>query len=215
MKVRLCVDCKELIPIVLFNKDKSTKSGLMTRCKKCSNNRTKEWRSKNIDKVLQYGRDKYIKTREERINYSKKYRAENPDKVKEYRNEYNRTHKEELKEKRKIYCRDKYKTDVTYRIRHSMSHRFRDAVVLKQQGRSWNEYVDYSVDDLLTHLEKQFVDGMSWDNYGEWHIDHRIPIASFDLTNVEQIKDCWSLSNLQPLWAIDNMKKKDKVLYLV
>ena len=59
-------------------------------------------------------------------------------------------------------------------------------------------------------IESQFVDGMSWDNHGEWHIDHIRPCASFDLTDPEQQKECFNYKNLQPLWAKDNLSKGDR-----
>ena len=67
---------------------------------------------------------------------------------------------------------------------------------------------------LKQHLESQFKDGMSWNNHGVkgWHIDHIKPCASFDLTDPEEQKKCFHFSNLQPLWWIDNLKKKDKIL---
>ena len=66
---------------------------------------------------------------------------------------------------------------------------------------------------LKVHLEKQFTDGMSWDNYGKhgWHIDHIIPCASFDMLDPEQQKKCFHYTNLQPLWAKDNLQKGDKM----
>ena len=64
-----------------------------------------------------------------------------------------------------------------------------------------------STDELNKHLESLFQQGMSWDNYGEWHIDHIRPCASFDLTDFEQQKQCFHYSNLQPLWAADNFAK--------
>lgn len=62
---------------------------------------------------------------------------------------------------------------------------------------------------LLAHLEAQFQDGMTWENYGEWHIDHKRPCASFDLSDPEQQKACFHYSNLQPLWGIENLRKND------
>ena len=59
------------------------------------------------------------------------------------------------------------------------------------------------------HLEAQFLPGMSWENHGEWHIDHIRPCASFDLTDPEQQKQCCHYTNLQPLWAADNLAKSD------
>jgi hypothetical protein len=74
--------------------------------------------------------------------------------------------------------------------------------------------VGYSAEQLKEHLEKQFNDGMSWENYGEWHIDHIKPISSFefDSSDDEQFKVCWSLDNLQPMWGIENIKKGNKLL---
>ena len=80
------------------------------------------------------------------------------------------------------------------------------------KGGSWEKAVSYTLLQLKTHLEKQFVDGMSWDNYGEWHIDHIKPISSFNFENKEDpdFKRYWALSNLQPLWAKNNWHKYKK-----
>lgn len=68
----------------------------------------------------------------------------------------------------------------------------------------------YSVSEFMEHLERQFSDGMSWDNYGKWHVDHIKPCASFRQDDDKQFSECWSLVNLQPLWASDNVKKGAK-----
>lgn len=77
--------------------------------------------------------------------------------------------------------------------------------------RKWEVLLGYTTQDLITHLESLFQDGMTWDNYGfyGWHIDHVIPKSCFDFSSVddEQFLECWSLKNLQPLWAKDNLKK--------
>ena len=68
-----------------------------------------------------------------------------------------------------------------------------------------------TVQEARQHLESLFQPGMSWENHGEWHIDHIRPCASFsDLTQLEQQKQCCHYTNLQPLWAIDNILKSDK-----
>ena len=69
-----------------------------------------------------------------------------------------------------------------------------------------------SIEELKIHLEKQFRDGMSWNNYGMygWHIDHIKPCSAFDLTDLEQQKICFHYSNLQPLWAKENLSKGKK-----
>ena len=69
------------------------------------------------------------------------------------------------------------------------------------------DMVGCSLGELVKHLEKQFLTGMSWENFGMWHIDHIRPCASFDLENLSQAKLCFHYSNLQPLWALDNLRK--------
>lgn len=69
----------------------------------------------------------------------------------------------------------------------------------------------YKTDELRAHLEAQFQAGMSWDNYGEWHIDHIKPLASFDLEDTDQLKLACHYTNLQPLWAKDNLSKGAKM----
>ena len=84
-----------------------------------------------------------------------------------------------------------------------------NALRSKKAGRSWEHHVGYTLDDLITHLAALFAPGMSWDNIGEWHVDHRRPRAAFVYSSPDDaaFKECWSLSNLQPLWAADNMSK--------
>lgn len=66
----------------------------------------------------------------------------------------------------------------------------------------------YSALDLKTHIENQFIDGMSWNNWGDWHIDHIRPVSSFDKTEKPYIVN--ALDNLQPLWWKDNLEKGKK-----
>jgi len=84
-------------------------------------------------------------------------------------------------------------------------------------GRSWKTFVDYSLEELMAHLERQFLPGMTWQNKGDWHIDHIIPRSSFEYSSPDdpEFKKCWSLSNLQPLWAVDNIRKNAKLDYLI
>ena len=72
------------------------------------------------------------------------------------------------------------------------------------------ELVGCSIDELKKHLEIKFKKGMSWNNYGKWHVDHVVPVDFFDLTKIEEQKKCFHYSNLQPLWAQDNLKKGGK-----
>lgn len=76
-------------------------------------------------------------------------------------------------------------------------------------GRGWKTLLDYSVEDLARHLDKQFSEGMGWENMHRWHIDHIRPLASFVITGPDcpEFKKAWALENLQPLWARANAIK--------
>jgi endogenous inhibitor of DNA gyrase (YacG/DUF329 family) len=80
---------------------------------------------------------------------------------------------------------------------------------IKKDRNSWINLVGYTKFDLMKHLEKQFTKGMNWNNYGKWHIDHIKPVTAFKFSSYhdKEFKECWSLNNLQPLWASDNIRK--------
>ena len=87
---------------------------------------------------------------------------------------------------------------------------------LGKKRRHWESIVGYTLQDLKKHLEKLFLPGMSWENYGRngWHIDHIIPRSFFKFNSMEDVefRYMWSLDNLQPLWKKDNFEKNDKVI---
>ena len=111
------------------------------------------------------------------------------------------------------------KTDINYKIGFNLKRYFK-ASIDKQIRKSKNidssvkniRNLDYTANDLRVHIESLFKDGMSWDNYGywTWHIDHIKPLCLFDLTDEKQLKEAWSLKNLQPLWAKENLQKNKK-----
>lgn len=78
-----------------------------------------------------------------------------------------------------------------------------------KRRRSWQDVVGYTLEQLRAHLEAQFLPGMSWENIGKWHIDHIVPVAAFKFTSVKDAEflACWALSNLRPLWDLENRTK--------
>lgn len=90
-------------------------------------------------------------------------------------------------------------------------------LVAGKSGKSWRDLVDYSLEDLVRHLERQFLPGMSWENRSEWHIDHIVPKSSFEFSTADcdGFKAAWALTNLRPLWASDNVRKQAKQIYLI
>jgi hypothetical protein len=115
--------------------------------------------------------------------------------------------------KRTKYMSDRLKTDPEFKILNMLRKRVRNAIKGKKHYKSI-DLLGCTVLDARCHLEKQFKEGMSWENHGKygWHIDHIIPCASFDLTDLEQQKKCFHYTNLQPLWANENLSKGAKIL---
>jgi len=100
---------------------------------------------------------------------------------------------------------------------HRMGQLVRSGLGTAKGGRKWETLVGYSIADLMAHLERQFLKGMSWENIGEWHVDHILAKSSFTYETVEdpEFRACWALTNLRPLWSGDNIKKGKKRLFLL
>lgn len=99
--------------------------------------------------------------------------------------------------------------DPVFRLNRNMRSAINASLRGTKRGRRWHALVGYSVRELAAHLEAQFTDGMNWANIGDWHVDHRRPLASFTITGPDcpEFKVAWALTNLQPLWALDNLRK--------
>lgn len=117
------------------------------------------------------------------------------------------------KEYSNSYFKKKYSEDINYRLIQNMRSRINVALKKNIKSKSTKELLGCSIEDLRTYLESKFQNGMSWENYGHstWHIDHIIPLASFDLSDPEQLAEACHYTNLQPLWARDNIIKSDRI----
>lgn len=175
-----------------------TKSSTCYRCEDCEHAKRRATWKKNKHKHLEHNRLNnkawYEKNRDLKKFKNKQWRLDNPEAVRTYHREYERVKRQ----------------DPIYRLNQAVSSALRRAISDKG-GRKWQTVLGYSTADLKAHLEKQFKGGISWDNYGDWHIDHIRPISSFDFTKRGDFKMCWALSNLQPLWAKDNISKGAKL----
>jgi len=107
----------------------------------------------------------------------------------------------------------KYNTNNNIKISHNLRTRLRKAVSEQRGTKSAKtlEMLGSSIEDLMKHLESKFTEGMTWENYGQWHIDHIKPCASFNLEDPAEQKKCFHWTNLQPLWAKDNLVKGAKL----
>jgi hypothetical protein len=162
----------------------------------------------------------YAKNHKEEIYKSKKlYYLNNKEKIKsyndnnkEYFKQQGKIYKDNNKEKIRIYERNRLKTDINYRVLKNLRCRLWSAVKNNVKSAPTKELLGCTSEELKIHLENKFTDGMNWDNYGEWHIDHIIPCCSFDMSSSDKQKECFHFSNLQPLWALDNMIKGGRIL---
>lgn len=170
----------------------------------------------NKEKIANYNKGYQIKNKERISNNQKIYREKNKEKLRKDKSLYNTKNREKINEKKKVYNARRCKTDPTYKLSGLLRHRILMSIKSKSGRKSLKteELLGCTIKEVRTHLEKQFTEGMSWDTHGVkgWHIDHIIPCASFDLTDIEQQKKCFHYTNLQPLWWIDNIKKGAKIV---
>ena len=161
----------------------------------------KKWRDKNKEKLSKKHKLWYENNKNKWNDYIKEYRKNNIDKIRQIKRDYERNRK----------ARDPLYKLIT---------NFRTAIytVLKESNvDKYGHYFDilqYTPEELINHLEKQFKDDMTWDNYGIWHVDHKLPITSFDIQEMgdEEFMRCWCLDNLQPMWGEENIRKSNKIL---
>ena len=169
--------------------------------------RRKEYRVDNLCDFKQKDREYYKKNRIEILKRANVYYDNNKDKIFEARKRSAGAVKEKL--------RFKYKSDPFFRLNCSFSSAIYNALKHNKNWRRWESLVGYTAEKLKGYLEKQFTDGMKWDNYGRigWTVDHKIPISVFNYTKPEHedFKRCWSLENLQPMWFKENISKGAKL----
>jgi hypothetical protein len=158
----------------------------------------------------------YIKNKGRLSEKSRKYSKNNRERLREYQTKWREKNREHLNTYKRNYEKNKKNLDPQYKL----SCYVRTAIYTSIKERNINKYkntfdlLPYTLEDLIKHLEIQFKDGMNWENYGEWHIDHIIPITNFKFKNTddELFKECWSLSNLQPMWGNENSSKNNKII---
>jgi hypothetical protein len=204
-----CSCCKEIKDIALFNKNKNTWDGLAVYCKSCKRLKDKKSHEKYKDKRNMLCNEHYAKNRKKYNILGKEWRINNKEKINQRRI---RMRKHDSSVSLKNHHK-KYKENIQYRISCTLRGRFRQAVDNCYKSGSAIKLLGVPIDIFKIHIEQQFTKGMTWENYGlhGWHIDHIRPCASFDLTDPEQQKQCFHYTNLQPLWAEDNLKKSDRL----
>jgi len=205
-QVKTCSRCNTDKLVSCFYKNNKTNS-YRNQCIQCikeqgklyrENNHEKEinrhtiYRENNPDKIKKTNK-KYRETNIDKIkNSSKEFRENNPDKIKEYKRRYTKSDK--YKEQRER----NHKKNPHIRACRSLLNNSLRRLGQQKEGHTV-DLLGYSMLDLKDHIESLFTDGMSWDNYGEWHIDHIKEVSTFDKDVPPNVVN--ALSNLRPLWA--------------
>jgi hypothetical protein len=224
MTHKKCTKCGEVKLLECFSVDKRHRDGHTSWCKKCACINSSRWEKKNKDKVCANSKKWKERNPEHGREYAKKYLAQHPDYVKiwdkqhperarERVNRWQLNNPERLRELRRNSDAKKRSTPGGKLSDSMSSHIWYSLHRGEKRYRKWESLVGYDVVRLLGHLEKRFKPGMTWNNYGEWHVDHIIPISAFNFEKPEDIdfKRCWTLENLQPLWAKENLVKHKKI----
>jgi len=167
-------------------------------------------KANQIKKKLKFKTHKKRNLSEEQKQKLKENREMNKEKCYLYNHNWRIKNKEHSKQ----YKEWKRQTSIQFRLIENLRARMGRAIKYNNAIKSDKtiKLIGCNLDTLQKHLEKQFKDNMNWNNYGQWHIDHILPCASFDLTKEEEQKKCFHYSNLQPLWAKENYKKSNKIL---
>jgi hypothetical protein len=238
--MKVCKDCRIEKPFSEFRKSKR-RPYYQEKCKNCNQaafelealkkkEYDKEYYENNSEKRREYQK-KYYKNNHEKVKEcNKKWQENNPEKTKEYKRKYKKNNREKVNKAQKKYRKnnkllrvtvnlrhnERYKNEPLYRLQQILRARF--AMFLKQNncrkgGRSF-EVFGATPKQIKSHIESQFKDDMTWENQGEWHIDHIIPLdyysKNFDLNDLEVQKKAFNYKNLQPLWAFENLSKSNK-----
>jgi len=175
-----------------------------------------EWRDKNSAYLKAYHKTNYQSKAEVVKARTKKWRLENSAR----KRAYNKAWAAENRVKTNGYyskSKRKRRTSSQVRLYESISEQIRNSIRRCKNNRRWESLVDFTRDEIVSHLERQFVKGMSWDNYGDWHIDHIVPASAFkyETPTDANFKACWALTNLRPLWARENIQKRDSRTHLL
>jgi hypothetical protein len=200
--MKICNKCKVEKELTEFYKSKHGKYGVDSECKLCRSYYKKQYCIDHKEKLIQDNRRYNLEHKKE----MRQYYVNNKEKIKQSRTE----HREEIRR----YQNNRRKVNKNYQLAHDLRVRVRHARKNNQKIGSAVRDLGCTIEFLKQYIESKFQPGMNWDNYGYygWHIDHIIPLASFDLTNREQFLKACHYTNLQPLWAKDNISKGNKIL---
>lgn len=233
---KTCTKCGVEKALEAFDRKKEGKLGRASWCKTC----VRDYNRAHVQRPEVRERKRARKRQPEYNAWKRAYaqRPENKEKLRAYRQrpkyrEWKRAYQQRPEYKKwerayrqrpeskewkrdylRSYVRDRYRTDRAFKLMWNLRRRVRHALKGTCKSARTLELLGCTVEELRVHLEAQFKPGMTWENQGRygWHVDHIRPCASFDMSDPEQQRACFHYTNLQPLWAKENMSKGAKLL---
>lgn len=194
VECRRCATCKHIRHITDFNKASARRDGVQTSCKECQRVASAKHHAANV---------------QSRTESHRKWVAAN--------RERDRANQAAYRQRPESKARHAARAAASRRTAHgTLKNRIvaRLYAVLRgaKGGQRTEALVGWKIAELRDHLQRQFLLGMSWENMGEWHIDHIVPLSSFTITGPDdpELRRAWALTNLRPLWAKDNIRKGAK-----
>lgn len=172
----------------------------------CAKLKSKAFHGRNREKILG-----------EMQSRNRDYYQSNSEKIKAQVNAYTKANYAWRREYANNWLREKTATDPRYKAMYASRRLLHRAlgVAGQQKTAKTQDILGYTYDEVREHLERQFTKGMTWDNYGKWHIDHIRPVKSFIEDGVTDPAVINALTNLRPIWANENMTKGSKELFLL
>ena len=210
-----CSNCNKRKSFDKFDSCKRSLTGKRSRCKECR----KQYYLDNKERLLKKA-ENYRRTldKEKVAEYNKRYREENKERISENKKKWVEDNRVHTREWFRSYTINRKKSDLCFKIKIIVSTAVYNTIKRATngggtKGGSTFERLSYTPQQLVEHLEKQFLEGMTWDNWGHgagcWHIDHIVPQAALPYDSLEHpnFQKCWTIENLRPLWAFENLSK--------
>jgi hypothetical protein len=205
---KVCSHCKAEKNESCFDKDKSHPDGLRCWCKDC---RKAQWlanREENLKRKHLY----YQKNKNHNIAYAHEYAEKNKDTIAMKRKE--RESRPDVRKMIREYWQKRRNSEPMIRLNASMRAAVYHSIKSNKDGNSWQSLLGYTLHELKSKIENQFSTGMSWANYGEWEIDHKVPLSAHNFQSFGDIdfQRAWDINNLRPLWKKENRAKGDRLV---
>jgi hypothetical protein len=211
METKHCTRCDNTKDASAFSRDKAQKDGLCARCRDCRSEYGRSWyerlgkAARNCDEWRSrkaVGQGSYYRRNKAKFRESgRRWIEANKEKV--------RACQRETMRQRRSVAKGKLENNVSCALHRALKGR--------KNGEPSFRLLGFGVEQLMAHMERQFTKGMSWDNYGKWHVDHIRPLVSFEYSEPTdpEFRSAWALTNLRPLWASENISKGGRVSLLI